>query len=129
MGKGKSQLLSVHLCAMSAVAEKNQVNVLEKAANSAFRGGASGAIAMVAQVGSLMWLRTTMNYQYRYGTTTSQAIRTLYKDGGVFRFYRGVGPALIQAPLSRFGDTAANAGMLVLLEEMEETKNLGMEVK
>ena len=36
----------------------------------------------------------------------------LYKDGGVRRFYRGVGPALLQGPLSRFGDTAANVGLI-----------------
>ena len=57
-----------------------------------------------------MWLRTTINYQYRYGTTTGQALRTLYKEGGIPRFYRGLLPALVQGPLSRFGDTAANAG-------------------
>ena len=34
--------------------------------------------------------------QYRYGTTTAQALKTLYREGGVFRFYRGLGPALIQ---------------------------------
>jgi hypothetical protein len=33
-----------------------------------------------------MWLRTTMNYQYRYGTTTTEAIRTLYREGGVMRW-------------------------------------------
>lgn len=43
-----------------------------------------------------MWLRTTVNYQYRFGTSTSVALRTLYKDGGVARFYQGVGPALLQ---------------------------------
>lgn len=43
-----------------------------------------------------MWLRTTVNYQYRYGTSTSVALRTLYADGGVARFYQGVGPALLQ---------------------------------
>lgn len=48
--------------------------------------------------------------RYRYGTTTTQALRTLYKEGGIPRFYRGLLPALLQAPLSRFGDTAANAG-------------------
>ena len=31
------------------------------------------------------------------------------------RFYQGVWAALLQAPLSRFGDTAANAGVLQLL--------------
>lgn len=43
-----------------------------------------------------MWLRTTVNYQYRYGTSTTVALRTLYADGGVARFYQGVGPALLQ---------------------------------
>lgn len=45
------------------------------------------------------------------------------------RFYRGVGPALIQGPLSRFGDTAANAGVLTLLNESESTRNLPIPVK
>lgn len=52
--------------------------------------------AMPCQVVSLMWLRTTVNYQYRFGTSTGVALRTLYADGGVRRFYRGVGPALLQ---------------------------------
>ncbi len=45
---------------------------------------------------TLMWMRTTMNYQYRYGTTTLVAMRTLYNQGGFLRFYRGIGPALLQ---------------------------------
>jgi len=57
-------------------------------------------------------MRTTVNFQYRYGMTTIEALKHLYAEGGVRRFYRGVGPALIQGPLSRFGDTASNAGML-----------------
>merc|ERR1719431_691636 len=57
-----------------------------------------------------------MNYQYRHGTSTTAAMRVLWKEGGVRRFYRGVGPALIQGPLSRFGDTAANAVVLSYLE-------------
>ena len=32
------------------------------------------------------------------------------------RFYRGLLPALVQAPVSRFGDTFANVGVLALLE-------------
>ena len=28
-----------------------------------------------------MWLRTAMNYQYRYGTSTSQALSALYNEG------------------------------------------------
>lgn len=183
-----------------------------------------------------MWLRTTMNYQYRYGTSTPQAIKALYKQvrstrdmverkyapgwnsapgfffcfflhdvpcscllsnlllsrsfcisrtefvpvfdslprfptpfypplslslcaslripififvfvsipitnsllfsvspstsqGGVFRFYRGIGPALLQGPLSRFGDTAANTGVLSLLDSYEATRSLPVAVK
>jgi hypothetical protein len=68
--------------------------------------------------------RTTMNYQYRHGGSTRQALSTLYKDGGVRRFYRGLGPALLQGPLSRFGDTAANSGMMVLLDSYDETRDL-----
>ena len=60
------------------------------------------------------WMRTTVNFQYRYGMTTIEALKHLYAEGGVRRFYRGVGPALIQGPLSRFGDTASNAGTLTL---------------
>ena len=30
---------------------------------------------------SLMWLRTAMNYQYRYGTSTSEALTALYQEG------------------------------------------------
>lgn len=84
---------------------------------------------MIVQVLSLMWLRTTVNYQYRFGTSTSQALRTLYADGGVARFYQGVGPALLQGPLCRFGDTAANAGVLSVLGEFESTRNLPLGVK
>lgn len=57
-----------------------------------------------------------MNYQYRYGTTTTQAIHTLYDDGGWKRYYQGLTAALVQGPVSRFGDTAANAGILALLQ-------------
>merc|ERR1712216_392726 len=58
--------------------EKNEKNpekiltageILEKASARAFRGGLAGMGAMVIQVFSFMWLRTTMNYQYRYGGT------------------------------------------------------------
>merc|ERR1719387_275935 len=92
---------------------------MKKAGFRALGGGFSGAAAMVIQVGSLMWMRTTMNYQYRYGMTTMGAMKTLYADGGILRFYRGVGPALIQGPASRFGDTFANAGVLELFAQSE----------
>lgn len=70
-----------------------------------------------------------MNVQYRHGGTAMEAARKLAADGGWRRFYRGLGPALIQAPLSRFGDTAANAGALALLNGMDSTVSLPIAVK
>ncbi|KAJ0281138.1 hypothetical protein Brms1b_011705 [Colletotrichum noveboracense] len=89
---------------------------LGKALKRALGGGLSGAAAMVLQVLTLMPLRTIMNYQYRFGTGFRTATATLYHDGGLGRYYQGLGAALIQGPVSRFGDTAANAGILALLE-------------
>ncbi|KAL1524441.1 hypothetical protein AB1Y20_019336 [Prymnesium parvum] len=89
--------------------------ILAKAGRKALGGGLSGAAAGVVQVVALMWLRTTMNYQYRYGSGMCASMRTLYADGGVRRFYQGLPYALLQTPLSRFGDTAANSGVLALL--------------
>ncbi len=79
---------------------------------------------MVLQVLTLMPLRTVMNYQYRYGTGTTTAIRTLYHDGGWTRYYQGLTAALIQGPVSRFGDTAANAGILALMQSNGFLKRL-----
>ena len=55
--------------------------IIAKATNRAFKGGFAGSMAAALQVTSLMWVRTTMNYQYRYGTGTFEAIRV-----GNFRF-------------------------------------------
>lgn len=90
--------------ALAAIAANE---VFQLAAKRAFSGGLSGMIAGIVQVCTLMWLRTTMNYQYRNGGTMKEAMSTLYKEGGVPRFYQGVQFAILQTPLSRFGDTAA----------------------
>lgn len=103
--------------------------ILDKASASALRGGTAGAVAMGLNVGALMWMRTTVNYQYRNGTSFPVALRTLYADGGIPRFYRGVLPALIQGPLSRFGDTAANTGVLTLMDSLDATKDLNVGIK
>jgi len=103
--------------------------ILQKAIKRASGGGAAGAAAMFINVGTLMWMRTTVNYQYRYGTGTFTAIRKLYAEGGIPRFYRGVLPALVQGPLSRFGDTAANTGVMVLMDSYDATKDLPTMVK
>ncbi len=91
-------------------------DVMKKASQKAFRGGVAGFAAGVIQVGSFMWMRTTMNYQYANGGTLGNALKTLYKEGGIPRFYQGLPYAIIQNPLSRFGDTAANTGILAALE-------------
>mmetsp|Transcript_38751 Transcript_38751/g.72713 ORF Transcript_38751/g.72713 Transcript_38751/m.72713 type:complete len:302 (+) Transcript_38751:2584-3489(+) len=97
------------------VASDGFATVFSAAADRAFKGGVAGFSAGVLQVGGFMWLRTSMNYQYVNGGNLQNAIRSLWEQGGVRRFYQGVGFAIVQAPLSRFGDTAANAGVLLLL--------------
>jgi len=56
-------------------------------------------------------------------------MRILYQDGGVRRFYRGYAAAMLQTPLSRFGDTAANAGILHILNNMPSTRDLPVSFK
>ncbi|KIY67174.1 mitochondrial carrier [Cylindrobasidium torrendii FP15055 ss-10] len=107
---------------------------LGKTLKRALGGGLSGAAAMVLQVLSLMPIRTIMNYQYRYSSSLTEATKTLYAQGiersvtsssastlsrvssGLGRYYDGLLAALLQGPISRFGDTAANVGILALLE-------------
>ena len=94
--------------------------ILNKSFNKALGGGLSGSLAMVSQVSTLMWLRTIMNYQYVNGNGFKESFKTLYSQGGIKRLYRGYSIAIINAPLFRFGDTAANIGVLEL------TKNSGL---
>lgn len=131
LGASQSACGTVELAVCSPAESSHPVfsQVLRDAGRRALGGGVPGMVAMGIQVMSLMWLRTTVNYQYRYGTTTMQALRTLYSQGGVRRFYRGVGPALIQGPLSRFGDTAANSGVLAFLDSYKSTEGLPVAVK
>ena len=72
----------------------------------ALKSGTSGFAAMGAQVTTLMWLRTTINHQYRHGGTSWGTLQRLYGEGGLRRLYRGYIPAMMQGPLSRFGDVA-----------------------
>ena len=88
--------------------------VFAKALKRAVGGGSAGAAAAVLQVLTLMWLRTAMNYQYRFGGTMTGTIQRLWGEGGVRRLYQGLPYALVQGPLSRFGDTAASVGVLAL---------------
>jgi len=90
--------------------------------------------ARVLAVGALMWMRTTVNFQYKYGMGTMEAFRHIYNDGGrglrgILRFYKGVGPALIQGPLSRFGDTAANEGAMAIMDNHPAFENVPTALK
>ncbi|KAL7520482.1 hypothetical protein ACHAWX_005207 [Stephanocyclus meneghinianus] len=72
-----------------------------------------------------MWLRTVINYQYRYGSTFLQSLTHLYRNGGIPRLYSGVTFALVQAPLSRFVSTAANDGVSLFLRNHPRTRLWG----
>ena len=87
---------------------KPKVRSLPEILQIAAKSGVAGASAMAIQVTSLMWMRTTMNYQFKNGGSFIPTIKNLYKEGGIPRFYRGIVPALVIGPMSRFGDTAAN---------------------
>ena len=103
--------------------------ILQKSAKRALGGGKAGASAAVVQVLSLMWLRTAMNYQYRYGGDLGSSLQKLYNEGGVARLYQGLPFAIVQGPLTRFGDTAANVGVLALLDSIPGTQALPLPVQ
>uniref|UniRef100_A0A7S4HVK0 Uncharacterized protein n=1 Tax=Odontella aurita TaxID=265563 RepID=A0A7S4HVK0_9STRA len=109
----------------SSSSDKTLSEILGHAVHRGLGGGLPGAVAGIVQVLTLMWLRTVINYQCRYGTTFLQSLTTLYNQGGVPRFYRGMAFALVQAPLARFASTAANDGVEALLGNLEYTKNWG----
>lgn len=91
---------------------------LGRVLGAAAQSGVAGGVSMILNVFAFMWLRTTVNYQQAHvAVGTMEALRALYSDGGVLRFYRGLAPALLQGPLCRFGDTAANAGIATLLRD------------
>ena len=95
-------------------------SALSLAVGDALQGGLPAIVAMWVQVVLLMWLRTTVNYQYRYGTNMRTALKALYAQRGVRRFYAGMSAALIQAPMSRFGDTASNAFVMSMFHSHPE---------
>ncbi len=108
------------------VPRRSAMEIARRAGKRALGGGRQGATAGVVQVVSMMWLRTTMNYQYRYGTSTGAAIRELWRQGGVPRFYKGLSFALLQGPLARFGSTAANEAMLAIAAEFGVESSLAL---
>lgn len=101
----------------------------ERAYAAAVAQGVPAFAAMAAQVTGLMWLRTTVNYQYRTGLPMVAAFRALAADGGLRRFYAGYSAAILQAPLSRFADVAANAATLTVLDATPATAALPIAAK
>jgi|EP00927_Polykrikos_kofoidii_P066862 hypothetical protein len=93
--------------------------VLIAALRKAVRSGSGGFAAGTLQVLAFMWLRTAMNYQYKFGGTLMETLRKLYAEGGIARLYRGLFPwAIFQAPLSRFGDVASNDMVLGVMHAL-----------
>ena len=103
--------------AMKPMENAEGMSTFERASKRALRGGWTGAAAQGVNVLALMWMRTTMNYQMANGGGMFSTIRLLYKEGGIPRFYRGLVPAMINSPISRFGDTFANAGIIELMKD------------
>ena len=58
--------------------DKSLAQIMKESANRALGGGLAGAAAMTINVLTLMWMRTTVNYQYRHGTGMTVALKTLY---------------------------------------------------
>jgi len=114
---------------VSLVKELDVSAILQKAGRKAIGGGVSGAAASLVQLVTLMWLRTTMQFQYRYGLSFKESLAKLYKEGGIPRFYQGLPVAAFQLPLSRFGDVAANAFMILALDSFDSTRGLPLPVK
>jgi len=80
----------------------------------AVQGGVAGMVTGMLQVLCLMWLKTVMNHQYYHGGSLVETFHTLWAEGGVSRFYQGVGFALLQKPISRFGDAFMQSAALSL---------------
>ena len=66
---------------------------------------------------------------YYAGGTLQSSLKELYSQGGIPRLYQGLPFAIVQGPLTRFGDTAANVGVLALLESLPETASLPLPFK
>lgn len=99
---------------MKTIINNKLTRLLHHAKDVAIKSGYNGLFAGFIQVILLMWLRTTVNYQYRYGVSFIIALKELYQQGGILRFYNGFIFAIIQGPLAKFGSLFANEGSQVI---------------
>lgn len=111
------------------ILKEGEVMAPKEILTRSLKSGLSGMGAMVIQVSSLIWMRTIMNYQYRYGGTIKETVLKLYKEGSIRRFYRGYPVAIFQGPLARFGDTFSNTLFLSFMNNNESTQNLPVALK
>ena len=65
----------------------------------------SGMGAGIIQSGSLCWLRTINKNQYYHGTSFITTFNNLYKDGKLYRFFRGNSYLMLDVGFCRFGDS------------------------
>ena len=107
--------------------ELNSIDIAE-ILNESTRKGLAGASAASVQVMTLMWLRTIVNYQYRTGLNFKESFNVLYQEGGIKRLYQGLPFALLQGPLSRFGDTASNALILESFNNIDILSSLHLPI-
>lgn len=120
-------LAAVCKAALSLIARTGTLDVVVTAFGNAVRSGSAGFVAGTLQVVAFMWLRTVMNYQYKFGGSTREVLSKLYREGGVARLYRGLFPwAIFQAPLSRFGDVCANELIVGLASALLPQLPLGL---
>lgn len=113
----------------AVIGSSDGYRIAKEAVGKGIKAGIPGAAAMLVQVVLFMWMRTIVNYQYRHGGGARAAVKTLWADGGVCRFYRGVVPAVVQAVLTRFGDTAMNEGVQSFLDAHASTAGLPIGAK
>jgi len=95
----------------------------------AWGAGKAGFSAAIVSVLTLMWLKTATVYQYRYGGDLKSALKKLMAQGGISRLYQGMPIALVEGPLARFGDTAAQVGVLAFLNSFPETAALPIPIR
>lgn len=94
----------------------DRLSVAGRTANEkAMKGGPAGLLAGLLQVIIFMWMRTIMNVQYYTGRGIRTTVKELWEEGGIWRFYQGIHWALLQAPLTRFGDAFANSWSMQLV--------------
>ena len=96
--------------------------------NESTKKGLAGASAASVQVMTLMWLRTIVNYQYRTGINFKESFNILYEEGGIKRLYQGLPFALLQGPLSRFGDTASNSLVIEAFNDIDVLSSLHLPI-